>query len=49
MQDKILFELITYDNIEIACKIQNEIFPEEDARENFLEQIRRDPYRKEIS
>ena len=49
MQDKIQFELITYNNLETACNIQNEIFPEEDARENFLEQIRKDPYRKEMS
>ena len=32
----------------MACKIQNEIFPEEDARQNFIEQINKDPYRKEM-
>ena len=44
----IRFEKITNDNLELACKIQNEIFPEEDARENFIEQINEDPYRKEM-
>jgi hypothetical protein len=48
MNNKIVFERINNDNLELACKIQNEIFPEEDARENFLEQIRKDPYRKEM-
>ena len=44
----IRFEKITNDNLELACKMQNEIFPEEDARENFIEQINEDPYRKEM-
>ena len=43
----IVFERITYDNLELACKIQNTIFPEEDGRQNFIEQINKDPYRKE--
>lgn len=34
--------------MEIACKVQNEIFPDEDARENYIEQINNDPYRKEM-
>ncbi len=42
------FERITHKNLELACKIQNEIFPDEDARENYIEQINKDPYRKEI-
>lgn len=42
------FRKITKDNLEIACKVQNEIFPEEDARANFIEQINNDPYRKEL-
>ena len=41
------FKKINYNNLELACKIQNEIFPEEDARKNFVEQIINDPYRKE--
>ena len=45
---EITFKRITWDNLELACKIQNELFPEEDARENFIEQIKRDPYRKEM-
>lgn len=43
----IRFEKITYDNLELACQIQNTIFPEEDGRQNFIEQINKDPYRKE--
>lgn len=46
--DKIRLAKITNDNLEIACKVQNEIFPKEDARANFIEQINRDPYRKEM-
>ena len=48
MNHKIKFKKITSDNLEVACKIQNEIFPEEDARQNFIEQINNDPYRKEM-
>ena len=47
MSIPIIFEKITYDNLELACKIQNTIFPEEDGRQNFIEQINKDPYRKE--
>lgn len=46
--DKITFQKITNENLELACEIQNTIFPEEDARENFIEQINKDPYRKEM-
>lgn len=48
MDNKIRFERITRKNLELACKIQNKIFPKEDARENFIEQINSDTYRKEI-
>ena len=48
MNKEIEFERITKDNLEIACKVQNKIFPEEDARQNFIEQINHDPYRKEM-
>ncbi len=48
MNTEIRLENITQDNLEIACKIQNEIFPKEDARQNYIEQINKDPYRKEI-
>lgn len=37
--DKIVLERITNDTIDLACKIQNEIFPQEDARLNFIEGI----------
>ena len=43
---KITFKKINKENLELACKIQNEIFPLEDARNNFLEQIEKNPYRK---
>ena len=40
---------VTKDNLELACKIQNEIFPEYNGRQNFIEAINKDPYRKELS
>lgn len=45
---EISFSKITAENLELACKIQNTIFPIDDARENFIEQINNDPYRKEL-
>ena len=45
---RINFVKITKSNLELACEIQNKIFPEEDARQNFIEQINKDPYRKEM-
>lgn len=47
-EDQIRFVRISNDNLELACNIQNNIFPEEDARQNFIEQINHDPYRKEM-
>lgn len=47
-EDKIRFVKIVFVNLELACEIQNKIFPEEDARQNFIEQINKDPYRKEM-
>lgn len=32
MKDKINFKKIDFNNLELACQIQNEIFPEEDGR-----------------
>lgn len=46
--NNINFKKIDFDNLDLACKIQNDIFPEEDARNNFIEQINNDPYRKEM-
>lgn len=40
---------INKDNLEIAVKIQNEIFPLEDGRQNYIEGITNDPYRKEMT
>ena len=39
---------VNKDNLEIAVKIQNEIFPLEDGRQNYIEGIINDPYRKEM-
>ena len=47
-EDKIRFVKIVFANLELACEIQNKIFPEEDARQNFIEQLNKDPYRKEM-
>ena len=41
------FVKINKDNLELACEIQNSIFPKDDARENYIEQINKDNYRKE--
>lgn len=39
--------IVTQENLELAVSIQNEIFPEEDGRQNFMEFLNKDPYRKE--
>ena len=39
---------VTYDNLELAVQIQNNIFPLEDGRANYIEGITNDPYRKEM-
>lgn len=39
---------IEIDNYDLAVKIQNAIFPLEDGRQNYMEGITNDPYRKEI-
>ena len=39
---------ITKENLDLASKIQNEIFPGEDGTLNFIECINQDPYRKEL-
>ena len=48
MEELIRFARITKDNLEIACRVQNDIFPVEDARENYIEMVNQDPYRKEL-
>lgn len=40
---------VNKDNLEIAVKVQNEIFPLEDGRQNYIEGITNDPYRKEMT
>ena len=47
--DKLIFTRINKDNLDLACKIQNTIFPKEDARQNYIEGINKDPYRKELN
>lgn len=42
------FVEINNENIELAVKIQNAIFPLEDGRKNYIEGITKDPYRKEM-
>lgn len=42
------FEEVNRDNLEIAVKVQNEIFPLENGRDNFIEGIQNNPYRKEM-
>lgn len=39
---------VDIDNLELAVKIQNIIFPLEDGRQNYIECITNDPYRKEM-
>lgn len=40
---------VNKDNLELAVKIQNEIFPLENGRQNYIEGITNDPYRKEMT
>ncbi len=35
-------------NLKVAVRIQNTIFPLEDGRQNYIEGITNDPYRKEM-
>lgn len=42
------YEEVTYDNLELAVSIQNTIFPDENGRDNYIEGITNDPYRKEM-
>ena len=44
----IKFVEVTQNNLEIAVSLQNKIFPGEDGRENYIEGITNDPYRKEM-
>lgn len=39
---------INNDNLDLAVKIQNTIFPFEDGRQNYIEGITKDTYRKEM-
>ena len=45
---QINFVKVTQDNLELAVSIQNKIFPGEDGRQNYIEGITNDPYRKEM-
>ena len=46
---KLKYELITEKNLDLAVKVQNEIFPEENGKKNFIDAINKDPYRKELT
>lgn len=48
MKNNMNFQRITRDNLELASKIQNEIFPGEDGTQNFIDCIEQNPYRKEL-
>lgn len=48
MISKIKFVKVTKNNLDLVCKIQNTLFPEEDGRQNYIESINKDPYRKEM-
>lgn len=45
---KLRFEEVTKENLEIAVSVQNEIFPLEDGRDNYIEGIENNSYRKEM-
>lgn len=47
MDNNIFFKKLNTDNLDLICKIQNTIFPLEDGRQNFIEQINKAAYRKE--
>lgn len=47
MDKNIVLKKLDIDNLELICKIQNTIFPLEDGRQNFIEQINKATYRKE--
>lgn len=40
---------VTKENLEVAVLIQNKIFEGEDGRQNYIEGITNDPYRKEMT
>jgi hypothetical protein len=48
MENNITFQRITRENLKLASKIQNEIFPEEDGTQNFIDCIEQNTYRKEL-
>ena len=48
MNKEIFFQKVTYDNLQLVCKIQNEIFPEENAKQNYVEQIKGNSCKKEL-
>lgn len=47
-KSNIVFQRITINNLELASKIQNKIFPNEDGTQNFIDCIEQNPYRKEL-
>lgn len=43
------FEPLSEDNLDLITKIQNEIFPQESAAQNYIEALEKNPYRRELS
>lgn len=43
------FEPISKDNLDLIVEVQNRIFPGESAKQNYLETIEKNPYRKELA
>lgn len=45
---KLIYKEINKDNVDIAIKVQNKIFPNENAAYNYYEAVYKVPYRKEL-
>ncbi len=43
------FVEVTYENLELAVQIQTQIFPDENGRDNYIEGITKNQYRKEMT
>ncbi len=40
---------VNYENLDIAVQLQNDIFPDANGKQNYIEGITKDPYRKEMT
>lgn len=43
------FETVTQNNLDLIVDIQTQIFPNESARQNYIDTLEKNPYRKEIA